>query len=116
RQINHLLNPLSCELLSRPWKSNLSTEFIKFKLGDCRAQPSGLGRRVIVTNNERCPIQNLPNHRALLAYALAVNDANKWKAPRARFEQVFLNDGFDLFGGDRMQIDHVAYLHLHRRV
>ena len=69
-----------------------------------------------------CPVQNklssfenAPHNFTLHADALAVDDADDREAFRMGFAQIFFDDGFDLLGRDRVQVNHVGDLQLHRR-
>ncbi len=94
----------------------LSIGLLKIKFGDGRAQSAGIGRCVVISPDERSPIQNISNDFALDSDPFPVNDANEAITMRARFAEVLLDDCSDLPRWDRMQIEDIADLDPHRLI
>lgn len=94
----------------------LSIGLLKIKFGDGRAQSAGFGRCVVISSDERGPIENSSNDIALDSDPFPVNDANVAIPMHAGFDEVFLDDFSDLPRWNRMQIEDIADLDPHRLI
>src|SRR5262245_29893286 len=92
----------------------VSTSLIKIKLGNCCPETAGIGRRIIITQNKRCALEDLPHHLTLRPDPFAVNNPDKLESSGVSFKKILFDYGLRLFWRDTVQIEYVADLEPNR--